>query len=167
MWTPLHFAVWHNEKKIVLRLLEFGANVEARRQGGYTVLHHAVESGNEEVVKLLLDHGARLEAQVKGSKKTALHIAAEKGHDRIVKLLIDRGANIEATDGAGKTALQLMNESLSCGAVMKHYISSIFRKSSAAAALLTASKTGPPCYNLTLKNTSKPKPVWKYQVNKY
>ena len=128
LWTPLHFATWHNEKAILVTLLEHGANAEARREDGYTALHYAAAADNEEMVCLLLEHGAELEARVTGSHKTALHLAAEKGNDRIVKLLIERGADVQACDREDKTALQLAAESAFCGTVRKQYISSIFKR---------------------------------------
>src|SRR5262245_19142072 len=56
-WTPLHWAVHANDRKIVGLLLERGANPNAADTTGVTALHLAAEIGSQELVKSLLDAG--------------------------------------------------------------------------------------------------------------
>jgi len=56
--TPLHSAVAAGQLEIARWLLERGASVDARQQGGYTPLHAAAHNGQLPLVELLLAHGA-------------------------------------------------------------------------------------------------------------
>ncbi|KAJ7335626.1 hypothetical protein JRQ81_013567, partial [Phrynocephalus forsythii] len=61
--TPLHFAAGFGRKDVVEHLLQTGANVHARDDGGLIPLHNACSFGHAEVVSLLLcqvllQHGA-------------------------------------------------------------------------------------------------------------
>ncbi len=59
-------------------LLQFGANVHARDDGGLIPLHNACSFGHAEVVQLLLKHGADANARDNWNY-TPLHEAAIKG----------------------------------------------------------------------------------------
>ncbi|KAJ9634602.1 hypothetical protein H2199_008885 [Coniosporium tulheliwenetii] len=89
---------------ICRRLIELGANVNARNEGLNTALHGASLSGHKKIVELLLDHGADVNAQDEWLY-TALHYASLSGHKKIVKLLLDHGANVNAQDEGLDTAL--------------------------------------------------------------
>ena len=52
--APLHSAAASNNLRIVAALIESGADVNARQQGGFTALHAAAQNGNEEMVRLLV-----------------------------------------------------------------------------------------------------------------
>jgi len=56
--TPLHSAAAAGHVEIARWLLERGASVDARQQGGYTALHAAAQNGDLPLVELLLAHGA-------------------------------------------------------------------------------------------------------------
>jgi hypothetical protein len=88
----------------VQRLLEKGADVEAKDGKGWTALLKAVHNGHEAVVKLLIENGADIKVR-DGKGWTALLKAVDKGHDTVVKVLIENGADVEAKDGYGCTAL--------------------------------------------------------------
>jgi ankyrin repeat protein len=92
-------------------LLEKGASVEARDEGGGTALIAAAGHGEADVVRLLLDKGADIEAK-DNEGITALIAAAcdcpiidMPDTDDSVRLLLENGANIEAKDKRGYTAL--------------------------------------------------------------
>lgn len=55
---PLHSAVAAGSREIVAALLQAGADVNARQEGGSTPLMSAEQAGDEEMVRLLMDHGA-------------------------------------------------------------------------------------------------------------
>ncbi|XP_025094753.1 tankyrase-1-like isoform X2 [Pomacea canaliculata] len=108
--TPLHFAAGFGRKDVVEHLLENGANVHARDDGGLIPLHNACSFGHAEVVQLLLRHGADPNARDNWNY-TPLHEAAIKGKIDVCIVLLQHGAdpNIRNTDG--KTALDLADSS--------------------------------------------------------
>jgi len=55
---PLHAAVQHRRKNVVVWLLEHGANVNARTEDGSTALALAAYNGDLEMVKMLIERGA-------------------------------------------------------------------------------------------------------------
>ena len=91
------------QKMVVQRLLEKGADVNAKRDG-LTALQWAARFGYEAVVRLLLEKGADINE--KGNGGTALVLAAWKGHWAVVRLLLENGADIDAKWNGG-TALVL------------------------------------------------------------
>eukprot|EP01122_Echinamoeba_exundans_P003986 TRINITY_DN14025_c0_g1_i1.p1 TRINITY_DN14025_c0_g1~~TRINITY_DN14025_c0_g1_i1.p1 ORF type:complete len:133 (+),score=24.79 TRINITY_DN14025_c0_g1_i1:27-425(+) len=88
-WTPLHYASWYNQPKIVKLLLDNGAQVNATNNKNSTPLHFAAGVGNLEIVKMLLAHGAN-KAAVDKEKYTPLSLTKELKPDswkEIVALL--------------------------------------------------------------------------------
>jgi tankyrase len=108
--SPLHFAAGFGRKDVVEYLLQFGANVHARDDGGLIPLHNACSFGHAEVVQLLLKHGADANSRDNWNY-TPLHEAAIKGKIDVCIVLLQHGAdpNIRNTDG--KTALDLSDPS--------------------------------------------------------
>ncbi|KAK6719619.1 hypothetical protein SNK05_002750 [Fusarium graminearum] len=107
--TPLHIAAMAEadaprREKVVMLLLDKGANIEAKDRFGWTSLHCAAGSGDQEVVTLLLDKGANIKAQ-DNYGQTPLHRAARSRDQEVVTLLLDKGANIEAQDNDSQTPL--------------------------------------------------------------
>ncbi|MGD0279619.1 MAG: ankyrin repeat domain-containing protein [Smithella sp.] len=98
-------AALNGDINLIKRLLDNGADIEAKDKHGRTALLLATGKGHMEIVKLLLDKGANIEQKDDLSGAVALTYAASKGHMEIVKLLIDRGANIEQKDDGGSSAL--------------------------------------------------------------
>jgi ankyrin repeat protein len=75
--TPLHSACAIANYPLTLLLLDNGADVNARQQGGVTPLHSAAHHGATELVQLLIERGADLQARTDNGE-TALSFA-EKG----------------------------------------------------------------------------------------
>uniref|UniRef100_A0A8C0FBV2 Poly [ADP-ribose] polymerase n=1 Tax=Bubo bubo TaxID=30461 RepID=A0A8C0FBV2_BUBBB len=100
-------ALW---KDVVEHLLQTGANVHARDDGGLIPLHNACSFGHAEVVSLLLCQGADPNARDNWNY-TPLHEAAIKGKIDVCIVLLQHGAdpNIRNTDG--KSALDLADPS--------------------------------------------------------
>uniref|UniRef100_A0A7N9AUF9 Poly [ADP-ribose] polymerase n=1 Tax=Mastacembelus armatus TaxID=205130 RepID=A0A7N9AUF9_9TELE len=98
--TPLHFAAGFGRKNVVDFLLQNGANVYARDDGGLISLHNACSFGHAEVVRLLLHHGADANARDNWNY-TPLHEAAIKGKIDTVQLLLQHGADVH-TDVSGR-----------------------------------------------------------------
>ena len=99
--TPLLIAAAYDGAIEAARLLiEKGADVDVRDEGGMSVLEQAASSNHIELVRLLLARGANVNT-VDGGGFTALMSAAGNG-DRnaaVVKLLIEHGAAINNTSG--------------------------------------------------------------------
>ncbi|KAG9261609.1 tankyrase-1 isoform X2 [Astyanax mexicanus] len=108
--TPLHFAAGFGRKDVVEHLLQTGANVHSRDDGGLIPLHNACSFGHAEVVSLLLCQGADPNARDNWNY-TPLHEAAIKGKIDVCIVLLQHGAdpNIRNTDG--KSALDLADPS--------------------------------------------------------
>ncbi|NXE90977.1 RN5A ribonuclease, partial [Menura novaehollandiae] len=99
----LNAAVKNSNKEAVLELLEQGADVNSKVDGGWTPLQTAVQTGDEDLVRLLLDRGACLHAR-KDNGGTAFTEAGIAGNVDILKLLLDRGSNLNDRDVNGFTA---------------------------------------------------------------
>ena len=112
--TALHNAVYNNDAKTTLFLLENGANPNIRTKKGIIPLTYSIHNGNYEITKLLLDHGVSPNEYVTGGISTihragwcpALHAAIQAKHYQIVELLLSKGANPNVKFH-GKTPLHL------------------------------------------------------------
>ncbi len=98
--ADLRTAAKEGNTEEVERLLDRGANIEAKDTYGRTPLMFAAKYGKTETVKLLMDRGANIEAK-NNMGRTPLMIAAWRGDTETVELLLDHEANIEATDNSG------------------------------------------------------------------
>ncbi|MGD8870667.1 MAG: ankyrin repeat domain-containing protein [Gemmatimonadota bacterium] len=85
---PLHSAVAGGNEEVVALLLEAGADVEVRQEGGFTPLMGAAAAGSQALVGKLLEAGADKAAR-SDDGKTALALAREQGHDGLEDLLGD------------------------------------------------------------------------------
>lgn len=103
--SSLHEAAKNGNLDETKRLLENGANIEAKSGIDNTPLHVASLKGHLELVKLLLENGANIEDEG-FSMYTPLQYASENGHLEVVKLLLEKGANIESKDESNFTPLQ-------------------------------------------------------------
>ncbi|XP_014730313.1 PREDICTED: 2-5A-dependent ribonuclease [Sturnus vulgaris] len=101
--AELNTAVNNGEKESVLELLERGADVNSKVEGGWTPLHIAVQNNEVELVQLLLDRGADLHAR-KDNGGTAFTEAGIAGNVEILELLLERGSDINYHDINGFTA---------------------------------------------------------------
>ncbi|XP_043569081.1 poly [ADP-ribose] polymerase tankyrase-2-like [Chiloscyllium plagiosum] len=108
--TPLHFAAGFGRKDVVEFLLQSGANVHARDDGGLIPLHNACSFGHAEVVNLLLCHGADSNARDNWNY-TPLHEAAIKGKIDVCIVLLQHGADPHIRNTDGRTALDLADPS--------------------------------------------------------
>ncbi|KFQ17977.1 2-5A-dependent ribonuclease, partial [Merops nubicus] len=99
----LNAALRDSNRKLVLELLENGADVNSKAESGWTPLQSAVQANDEDLVRLLLDRGARPHDR-KDNGGTAFIEAAIVGNVNILELLLDRGLNINDHDDNGFTA---------------------------------------------------------------
>uniref|UniRef100_A0A2R5LDL0 Poly [ADP-ribose] polymerase n=2 Tax=Ornithodoros turicata TaxID=34597 RepID=A0A2R5LDL0_9ACAR len=108
--TPLHFAAGFGRHDVVEHLLQNGANVHAKDDGGLIPLHNACSFGHAEVVQLLLKHGADSNARDNWNF-TPLHEAAIKGKVDVCIVLLQHGADPTVRNADGKTPLDLADTS--------------------------------------------------------
>ena len=98
---PLERAAFHLRERLVLELLELGANPNQLDECGQLALHTAIEhfaskpTASMAIIRLLLDHGADIECRGYPDF-TALHRACSRGLLEVVRLLVERGANLHA-----------------------------------------------------------------------
>ncbi|KAI0487540.1 hypothetical protein F4859DRAFT_465405 [Xylaria cf. heliscus] len=89
---------------IVRLLIEYGADVNPKRDTEIPALVKAAEGGNVAVVSELLAHNADPNARNRLGQ-TALFIAAIKGHDKVIEVLIRGRADVNAKDKEGRSPL--------------------------------------------------------------
>lgn len=102
--TALHWAAYHEEPEIVVRLLQLGARPDPANRYGITPLLLACENGNEGILRALLKAGADPQAKRRGGE-TALMIASRTGRVGAVAALLEKGAKVDAQDREDQTAL--------------------------------------------------------------
>lgn len=95
--TELHDAARDGDIAKIERLLDAGANPNARVESGFTALQIAALSGHADAITALLDAGADTNARVE-KNITPLHAAAILGHADAIIALLNGGANINARD---------------------------------------------------------------------
>ena len=86
------------------RLLDHGANINARTPAGYTALLAASVWSNDDVVHLLLERGANVNARNKNGQ-TPLMYAALNGNAQMVQDLLEKHADVNARDKHGASVL--------------------------------------------------------------
>lgn len=89
-------------------MLRYKANIEVRRNGGYTPLVWCSEKGNFEAVRFLLQQKANVEAK-RDDGHTAINRAARDGYTDVVGLLLQAKAsvNVKPKSDNGYTAMVL------------------------------------------------------------
>ena len=86
--TPLHYSVWNGtaeQVKIVIKLLESKAEVDALDEEGMTSLHFAAEAGKGKIIPILLKYGANPFIRDGRTGRTAIELAC---NDRIREMII-------------------------------------------------------------------------------
>ena len=102
----LHFACKGGNLELARGLLDLGAVVDARTDGGWDALMCASrdgQKGHAAIVTLLLDRGA--DPCSRNAYATALCIAAMYDHLQVCLILLNRGADLMAVCDEGCTAL--------------------------------------------------------------
>ncbi|EGC30229.1 hypothetical protein DICPUDRAFT_158053 [Dictyostelium purpureum] len=106
-YYPLHYAVRSDSNNnIVKLLLDNGADVNCKTQGGATPLHRSSFCGSLKNTKLLLECNAKIDEQ-DSDGMTALHKAYKQNHKEIVNLLLSFGANETIKDKKQQTPIEL------------------------------------------------------------
>lgn len=101
--TPLHKAAYKKDaSRIIKKLLEHGADINAKDNWDFTPLRTANRNGNSEIVKVLLDHNAALPTD-NSVLRWDLHYAAENGHLRLIKKMEKHGMDLMQLNLTGGT----------------------------------------------------------------
>jgi len=103
--TPLITAAYRGDVEICRLLMLAGADVNARKEDGWSALHFAVERDEMELAQLLLDNGADPNIR-KNDDGTPLHAAVRQGRLEMARLLIAKGADVNARKKDGWTPLR-------------------------------------------------------------
>lgn len=107
--TVLSHSAEDGQESLVARLLDRGAELDARDMRGRTALSWAAQRGRAGVVGMLLERGAGTEeaderycvfVESPGGR-TPLFYAAEEGCEDVVLLLLRKGADAGRCDGGG------------------------------------------------------------------
>ncbi|KAH6605501.1 ankyrin [Trichoderma cornu-damae] len=97
--TPLHLAVERDHMAVAMFLLDHGADVHARADGGCMPLHLAARYASAATVEMLIDRGKADPNCQTTDGRTALHYAARSAEDgdaerrEVIRALRDLGAN--------------------------------------------------------------------------
>ena len=100
----LHRAAAVGDIAEVKRLIDGGADINAKNEDGLTPLHYAAGNGHTETALALVKARADIHATNK-DKGTPLHWAAEKGKTETALALVNAGADINAKKSDGYTPL--------------------------------------------------------------
>ncbi len=107
-WTALHLAAGGSHVEVVRRLLQAGANVNARDLPAQwtPLLIACARRGSLGVVNMLLEAGADTKV-LNSLHYNALELAADQGNIPVVKVLLRHGFKVEQRGPDGETPLML------------------------------------------------------------
>ena len=88
-------------------LLQSGAQLDLKDEGGETALNLAAEGGHIEVMTRLVEAGHNVNQRDWLGERTPLMAAAGEGHTDCVQYLLQNGAQLDLEDHVGMTALHL------------------------------------------------------------
>lgn len=100
-----------SDERLIRRLLDMGADVNAYRKRKGTPLHVACVDGKARVVRLLIEKGANTNAEG-GPHGSPLQTACYWGWEPVARLLLENGAAVNGPAGPDGTALQCAMRSI-------------------------------------------------------
>ena len=157
--TQLIRAAMQNDLPRVLQLVQLGAPLELKDEGGFSALHWACERGHEHIARALLDGkyegcGAEIDARAWRSW-TPLMRASAQGHEGVVRLRLARGARqeLQSSDGFGDFGGIVRRESTDGWAALHWAVDS---GSSGIVSLLCAAPCSPAAFALRDANGRSP-----------
>jgi len=103
--TPLNKAAFNGYDKIVLRLIESGAEVDKADKYGGTPIYYAAKNGYLESVMMLLRANSTIPKSTKRNRFSPLCLAARKADLNIINQLIKLKVNVNAVNEGGDTPL--------------------------------------------------------------
>jgi len=90
----LHTAARQGLQEQLKKLLEKGADVNAKDWSGQTALHYAAREGYKQIVEVLLAYGADVNIGERYYNRTPAEYAMRSNHNEVVELLVSKGADI-------------------------------------------------------------------------
>ena len=108
-WTPLYRTMINGHKTMVQKLLDSGANVNARNRDGATPLF-VVPEGGVELAEMLLAKGANVNASNESGRTPLMLIIQGSRKDDVALWLLSKSANVNARTSDGGTALHVASE---------------------------------------------------------
>jgi ankyrin repeat protein len=104
--TPLHEAILMNRSdEIALKLIELGADLTVKSDGGFTPFFAAVQKGKIKLMEVLSEKDKHAINEPNDQRYTPINFAAENGLFEIVNKLIQLDANPNIPDEYGFTPL--------------------------------------------------------------
>jgi ankyrin repeat protein len=100
----MHWAAADGHKSVAELLLAHGADVNAKRNDGYTPLHLAGVWDHMDVLEVLLAKGADVNAK-DNDGRTPLYFQGIWGYMDVLEVLLAKGADVNAKDNIGRTPL--------------------------------------------------------------
>ena len=97
-FLPLHKAAWAGDEELAARLLDLGAEADARDPAGNTPLLLAAHRGHTAMIRLLLARGASVNAR-DGGERTALFASVFDRNEPVGLLLLSCGARFGDAEG--------------------------------------------------------------------
>jgi ankyrin repeat protein len=105
-YNTLGAAAEQGREKVVERLLDAGADVDANYGQYGSALYVASLEGHDGVVEVLLRRGADVNIEG-GNAGSALCAASSVGHEKVVRLLLEAGADVNVKDRYIQRALSV------------------------------------------------------------
>ena len=102
--TALSYAAWTGNVTTLMRLLDHGANVDAKNRQGHTALMDASINGHAPCVRILLDKRADVNARARNAR-TPLSAAVWNGHIEVARMLLGAQAKVDVASSNGWTPL--------------------------------------------------------------
>ena len=84
---------------MVKKLVESGANINAKPTNGNSPMIYACLSGRKDIFEVLIENGANILAI------NCLHLVSVKGNVEIMKILLEKGLDVNSRNGKGDTPL--------------------------------------------------------------
>ena len=106
-FTPLHYASYHGNAKMIDMLISAGADIYAENEQGINVLHVAAQGDSPSSLAFFLRNSTLQITSQDKSLSTPLHWACISHAHQAVRYLLAWKAEVNATDMAGYTPLHL------------------------------------------------------------
>jgi len=129
------------DKEVVEFLIAQGANVNATDKMAWTPLHYVCINGNKGKAELLLAKGADINA-IGGTGERPLHLAIVSRRADLVELLVTKGADVNAQGRGGETPLHMARNTEMVKLLLAHGADVNVKGGQGGTPLHTASRLG-------------------------